>query len=234
MAKLAILFADNDPDFLNTRTEFLKQEGLRVIPAASPTEARRLLERGEVDLAILDMRLRDDDDERDTSGLTLAKEVAHSVPKIILTDFPSLHGVREALRPQPYGLPPAVDFLSKREGSEALVAAVRRSIAVHIEKRPREAFLNLSEQLEKDYEEARNQAVFIHRVRLVLIAVGGVVIICGAVGVVLGHSAAGALNVVSGVVAEALAALFSKLSEDANKRMDKYHKELLRLYMERE
>jgi DNA-binding NtrC family response regulator len=232
MARTTILFAENDPDFLKTRTEFLEQERYRVIPATDPTEARRVLERGKIDLAILDIRLRDDDDEKDTSGLTLAKEVARSVPKIILTAFPSVDAVREALKPQLSGLPAVTDFVSKQEGPEALIASVERSVAVHVEEHPKQVVLNLSEQLEKDYEEARKQAIFIHRVRLVLIVVGSVVIIGGAVGVVLGHTAAGALSAASGVLAEVLAALFSRLSEDANKRMDRYHKELLRLYME--
>jgi DNA-binding NtrC family response regulator len=232
MAKATILFADNDANFLKTRSEFLEHESYRVIPATDPIEARQALERGGIDLAILDIRLRDDDDEKDTSGLTLAKEVSCPVPKIILTAFPSVDAVREALKPQLSGLPAATDFVSKREGPEALIAAVERSIAVHLKRHPKQVVLNLSEQLEEDYEEARKQAIFTHRVRLVLLVVGSVVIIGGAAGVILGHTAVGALSAASGVVAEVLAALFSRLSEDANKRMDKYHKELLKLYIE--
>jgi DNA-binding NtrC family response regulator len=231
MSKRTILFADNDPDFLDTRREFLEKEGYRVIPATDPTEARRLLEKGGIDLAVLDVRLVNDDDEKDTSGLTLAKDPAYRpVPKIILTNFPTYQAVREALSPALDGLPPAVDFLDKREGPDALIAAIRRSIAVYVEKKPKQVSLDLAEQLEKDYEEARRQAVFTHRARLGLIVVGGVVIICGAVGIILGETTAGALSAVSGVLVEALGALFSKFSEDANKRMDRYHKELLKIY----
>jgi DNA-binding NtrC family response regulator len=234
MNKPTILFADNDPDFLKTRTDFLEQEGYQVVPATDPTEARRLLERGGVDLAILDIRLRDDDDDKDTSGLTLAKEVARTIPKVILTNFPSVDAVREALKPQLSGLSPAVDFVGKQEGPEVMIASVKRSIAVHVKKQPRQVVFNLSEQLEKDYEEARKQAIFTHRVRLGLIVIGSVVIIGGAVGVILGHTTAGALSAASGILAELLAALFSRLSEDANKRMDKYHRELLKLYVDEE
>ncbi len=232
MATATLLFADNDPDFLKTRSEFLEQEGYQVIQAGNPAEARRLLEKGGIDLAILDIRLRDDDDEKDTSGLTLANEVTPSIPKIILTSFPSVDAVREALRPQSGGLSLTVDFVSKNEGPEALIAAVKRAIAVHVDKRPKQVVLNLSEQLEKDYEEARKQAIFTHRARLVLMVVGSIVIIGGVVGVLLGQATAGALGTVSGVLIEALAALFSKFSEEANKRMDKYHRELLKLYMD--
>jgi DNA-binding response OmpR family regulator len=133
MIKATILFADNDPDFLQTRGEFLEQEDYRVIPAADPTEARRLLEQGRIDLAILDIRLQNDDDEKDTSGLTLAKAPLYRlVPKIILTNFPTYQAVREALGPALDGLPPAVAFLGKREGPEAMIRAVEQAIEKYV------------------------------------------------------------------------------------------------------
>jgi CheY-like chemotaxis protein len=142
MPKPIILFADNDEDFRKTRAEFLEQEGYLVIQAANPTEARQCLEAGGIDLAILDIRLENDDDERDISGLRLAKETAEKmptivtsgfmeqmVPKIILTSFPGYENVREALAPRVGGLPAAVDFLAKQEGLAALMAAVRRALS---------------------------------------------------------------------------------------------------------
>jgi len=142
MPKPIILFADNDANFLKTRTEFLRQEGYHVIEAANSTEARQRLGAGGIDLAILDIRLEDDGDERDLSGLWLAKETAEKVPtivtsgfmeqmvpKIILTGFPSYENVREALAPRVGGLPAAVDFVAKQEGPEALLAAIRRALS---------------------------------------------------------------------------------------------------------
>jgi len=122
--KATILFADNDPDFLTTRKEFLEQAGYSVITASDPVEARQKLEIGGIDLAILDIRLKDDDDDRDTSGLMLAKKIAREVPKIILTNFPTFDYVRDALRPQLDGSPVAIDFLSKVEGVTALLTTV--------------------------------------------------------------------------------------------------------------
>jgi CheY-like chemotaxis protein len=128
MAKTTVLFADNDLDFLEIRKEFLEQAGYQVIPAADPTEARRILEQGWIDLAVIDIRLMYDDDEKDVSGLTLVREPTYrAVPKIILTGFPTYHAVREALGPTVDGLPPAVDFLAKQEGPEALINAVMRA-----------------------------------------------------------------------------------------------------------
>ena len=123
-----ILFADNDAAFLKTRAKFLEKEGYKVVPAGTFTEARRILEQAVVDLAILDLRLNDDDDDKDISGLTLAKETSSTIPKVILTNFPTIEAVREALGPNSDGIPSAVAFVSKQEGPEAMLRAVRRAL----------------------------------------------------------------------------------------------------------
>ncbi len=131
MLQATLLLADNDPDFLATWKEFLEQAGYAVIPASNPAEAKQKLEIGGIDLAILDIRLQNDDDDRDLSGLVLARKAALSVPKIILTSYPTFEYVREALRPQldVDGLSVAVDFLEKREGPTALLSTVQDILA---------------------------------------------------------------------------------------------------------
>ena len=128
MSIATLLFADNDPDFLKVRSEFLAQEGYHIITAANPTEARKKLEHAYVDLVILDIRLTNEEDEKDLSGLMLAREVARTVPKIILTGFPSYDYVREALKPSLEGLSAAVDFVAKQEGPDALLRAVQTAL----------------------------------------------------------------------------------------------------------
>lgn len=127
MTKATILFADNDPDSLDTRSEFLENAEYRVLKAYTLDQARQLLAEAYIHLAILDIRLVNDDDEKDVSGLTLAKDPAfRHIPKIILTSFPITDAVRESLRKQIDGLQPAVDFLEREEGPEAMLQAVER------------------------------------------------------------------------------------------------------------
>jgi DNA-binding response OmpR family regulator len=129
MSKVTILFADNTPEFLDTRAEFLEDAGYKVLKAYTLTQARQLLADAHIHLAILDIRLVNDDDEKDTSGLTLAKDPAYRpVPKIIITGYPTYEAVREALGPALDGLPPAVAFLAKKEGPEAMIQAVDRAL----------------------------------------------------------------------------------------------------------
>ncbi|RME51176.1 MAG: response regulator, partial [Caldilineae bacterium] len=125
-----ILFADNEPDFLDTRAEFLEKEGYTVIKAYTLEQARRFLGEKHLHLAILDIRLVDDDDEKDISGITLAKDPAfRSIPKIILTNFPSYQTVRDVLGVAVDGMPSAVEYLFKGEGAEAMLEAVARAFS---------------------------------------------------------------------------------------------------------
>jgi DNA-binding response OmpR family regulator len=129
MDRPALLFADNAAEFLSVRAEFLAADGYRVIPATSVEEARRILEAGVVDLAILDKRLHDDTDRDDISGLTLARETGRGIPKIILTDYPTYQDAVAALCADASGVPPAVDFLCKDEGPQVMLDAVRLHLA---------------------------------------------------------------------------------------------------------
>lgn len=127
-----VLIVDNDPDFLDTRAERLEAEGYHVYRAFSLEQAGQLLENTWVHVAIVDIRMTNDDDENDTSGLDLAKQEAYRpIPKIILTRYPSFEQVREALGPALEGLPPAVAFVAKQEGPRAMLRAVEQAFANH-------------------------------------------------------------------------------------------------------
>lgn len=122
-----ILLADNDQRFLKGRKRQLEAEGYEVIPAVTVNEALRILERGGVDMAILDVRLIDDGSAQDVSGLRVAEKSDHSIPKILLTSFPTIEMVRDALGPsKESGRPPAVDFVEKKESPALFLARVRR------------------------------------------------------------------------------------------------------------
>ncbi len=122
--QITILIADNYVDFGKTRGEILEEMGYKVLLAFDPIEACRLLEEGKIDLAILDIRLTNDDDEKDSSGITLARTVALSIPKIIVTSYPSIENLRETLGSTLNGLPVAIDFLAKNEGLQAFIDSI--------------------------------------------------------------------------------------------------------------
>jgi len=61
--------------------------------------------------------------------LLLAKEANPDVPKIVLTKYPSYQVVREALGSSADGPPPAIGFIAKQEGLDALNAVVKLALA---------------------------------------------------------------------------------------------------------
>jgi DNA-binding response OmpR family regulator len=126
-----ICLADNHPDFLATWAEYLELENYRVFTASSPEEARKIILRGNVHLAIFDKRLLDDTKEDDNSGLELAKDpLLGFIPSMILTDFPTHQNVRAVLRP---GESSAVDFIDKKEnGPQGMLDAVAHAFETHI------------------------------------------------------------------------------------------------------
>ena len=130
-----ILLADNDPEALEIRAEHLESLGYRVFTAPSYEAARQMLSSTWVHLALLDLRLTDDTDDRDRSGLLLAQDEAFSaIPKLIITKFPDWEAVREALGPSRSGEPLARDFIDEKEGLQAMVQAVAHAFEryVHI------------------------------------------------------------------------------------------------------
>lgn len=129
MLKGTLLLVDNERDFLKTRAELLEKEGYRVLTASTPSEVKQRLTGNRIDLFITDVRLENDHDENDMSGLILAKEIPSWIPKIILTNYPTVNLVREAFHD--IG---AVDFITKEaeqpELFEAIHKALRRNVFV--------------------------------------------------------------------------------------------------------
>ncbi|MGB9178012.1 MAG: DNA-binding response regulator [Pyrinomonadaceae bacterium] len=129
-----VLLADNDLRFLKTQAEFLTEAGYKVVPARSLAEAERLLDERRIHMAILDMRMVNNFDPKDTSGLLLAKKSKYRrIHKIILTDYPTVETVREALSGDVDGIPPATEYVDKHEGPKALIQALEKSFKRHVQ-----------------------------------------------------------------------------------------------------
>ncbi|MCL4262426.1 MAG: response regulator [Anaerolineae bacterium] len=129
-----ILLADNDPVSLVLHQEFLEQHGYEVVTAVSPLAAWSALVEQQIDLAIIDIRLQDDMDDKDTSGLRLARAFMNgqAAPRIIITSYATVDTVREALQPNSNGARPALRFVTKQEGLENLLTAVQQAFQVDV------------------------------------------------------------------------------------------------------
>jgi DNA-binding response OmpR family regulator len=134
---MKILLADNDADFLDTRAEFLSNAGYQVLKAGTLEEAQRILAEEYIHLAILDIRLVDDDDGKDVSGLMLAQDPAYQhITKIVFTNFPNFEDTRASMKPSKSGPAPAVNYLAKVEGPGAMIREVREALKEHVRINP--------------------------------------------------------------------------------------------------
>jgi len=203
-----ILIADNNKSFLKAFGDFLINNGYRIITAKDPDRARAILEKGNIDLAILDIRLLNDKDDLDKSGIELAKNSSREIPKIMLTGFPSWELVRESLGADIEGLPPAVDFLSKNEVGKPLLLSIEwalhqpqlkenilsvfnvsfmmalperiREIGVEdAADRLKEGFISTSEQLKYHQIYEFNRASRFHKLAVLWAIIGMIVILIG-------------------------------------------------------
>lgn len=91
MFPYTILIVDNDPDFRQSLAEdVLEPDGFDIRIAGTLQDAREILTRRElVHLAILDLRLEDDNDPNDRSGWLLFGEIDDTISKVVLTAFPT-------------------------------------------------------------------------------------------------------------------------------------------------
>ena len=110
-------------------SEFLARNGYRVFLTTSSVSAYGLLREKHIDLAIIDLRLVNDDDRGDWSGVVFAWSIEPSTPKIILVESSDVSAVRAhpSLRPSLNG-PQDIEFAAKTEGLEALLQTVEEML----------------------------------------------------------------------------------------------------------
>lgn len=122
-----ILVVDDLPDWRNTISGVLVDEGYEVEVAASIQEALGLLDHTHFDLAVLDMRL-DESDEENTEGLDiLAKKIKENWPNvksIILTGYSTPETQKRALERGIQGQSLVEDYVEKTE-TDDLVRTVK-------------------------------------------------------------------------------------------------------------
>jgi DNA-binding response OmpR family regulator len=116
---LRVLVVDNDPEYRRAFAELLAEWGCAPYVAqqfglALLTEAKRLAQTHRCQIALVDMRLLDDHNQRDLSGLELVAQLK-PCESIIVSGFGDRKAARNAL--VQYG---AFDFVGKEDGPDAL------------------------------------------------------------------------------------------------------------------
>lgn len=85
--KGTILLVENNPSDLLSYTDRLKIEGYEVLTASNPLEANRILATERVHLVLSDIRLINDSNKNDISGIDLCRGLDPDIPRILVTGF---------------------------------------------------------------------------------------------------------------------------------------------------
>jgi DNA-binding NtrC family response regulator len=99
-----VLIVDDEQGFREEIGEFLKDQGYNVLTAGLPSEAIKIIDNNDVDIAVFDIRMPEMD------GLSLLQQIKQEyreIEIIMMTGFGDMDSVIEAMR---FG---AVDFLNK-------------------------------------------------------------------------------------------------------------------------
>ncbi|MEM8863170.1 MAG: response regulator, partial [Chloroflexota bacterium] len=135
MGKGNILFIDNDPLFLETRSMFLERAGYTVYQANTLSEAAKMLNEHWIQLIISDVRANDDDDIHDKTGIDFIQRPEYlKIPKIILTGMPNSKDTRDMLLPQVErdNQPIALNYIDKADGTDEMILVVDTIFDSHI------------------------------------------------------------------------------------------------------
>jgi DNA-binding response OmpR family regulator len=123
-----ILLADNSSEYRRSVIGFLELEGYFVVEAGTQEEAQQKLEDEKFHLVLADLRMRNDDELNDMSGLEIAKFASQcGIPCIIVTAFPTVELARIALRSRS-AEPFAQDLITKASGPQALIDSIRLTL----------------------------------------------------------------------------------------------------------
>lgn len=131
MTKPTLVLIDDDPDYLNITGRFLEGKGFETIRKTDPKEALEVLRRVTVTAVLLDLRLINDSDNRDHSGLDVAAKIAElkkPIPVFLLTQFRDHEAARLALATRLRHRPLVVDIILKQDGLEKLIAVLEDTL----------------------------------------------------------------------------------------------------------
>ncbi len=127
MQSYRILVVDNNTQSRRSVEMLLSVQGYRVFAAADPIQALQLVNEQRIHLALVDIRLEDDEDAQDTTGLELAANLDPLVARIVMTGYPSYEYVRRALGAPLTDNIPASGFIAKQDSPSVLLKAVKRA-----------------------------------------------------------------------------------------------------------
>ena len=131
----SILVVEDNPDWQSTIKGILQDAGYLVKIANSISAAQNQLSLSEFDLALLDIRLDESDEEND-AGIILAEKISIDWPTvkvIFVTGYANEDFIRKAMEPDIYSKRRlAVNFIQKQK-IEGLIPMIQKALERKVE-----------------------------------------------------------------------------------------------------
>ena len=129
MARPSVLLVENDERFRETVCDVLERAGYKVKQARTPLEAQSEAKDSHFAAAVVDVRLLNENDRFDWSGLKLARKLGEQMPVVILTAYDDATDIERAYTAAP-GAPRIRAFISKnaRDWDKQLLDALSENI----------------------------------------------------------------------------------------------------------
>ena len=126
MAKPLVLLVDDDKVYLSLTKRFLELKGYAVKTATDPNGAVKALQHRTFSAALIDLRLCNDTDPSDFSGLDLACRIArfNPLPILLLTKHATYEAAVRALSIHQHGKRLIAEIVLKQHGFDSLFEAL--------------------------------------------------------------------------------------------------------------
>ncbi len=132
-----ILFAENDTHYTASATALLELEGYKVQHIHTPQELDVVENLNIFDLAIIDIRLLDNHDEFDESGIDVAHRLPAETPKLLISLYTSsIHSAMQKEWFEEKRLPANTDWFHKEQGAERMLKKVDELFDQHYPDNP--------------------------------------------------------------------------------------------------
>lgn len=128
----ALLIADNDPKFARDLAKILESLHYHVLTACGFEQAQQTVNSHLVHVAIINVRLEDENNAKDESGLNFARGLNQNIAKIIVAGQPTWELTRDVLFSHSDMPPLAAGFISKEEGLATLLAYIESILVKHV------------------------------------------------------------------------------------------------------
>ncbi|GEM_PF-6396247 len=196
-----ILIVDNNEAYCKTLREYLEENSYHIIEARNAEEALEKVVQEKPALITVDVRLVDDDDPHDHSGLRLIQRLPEEIPVIVLTAYEDAQVIRTAYETAPGKvLPKAYRF--KGDGLEA----IQTTIALYLPK-------------DDEAEPKSSKPLSLRAITIWLIPVAVIAIVLL---IIFGEELiAGIVALTGSVLAELLAGAFTTIGRKAAKKIFK-------------